>query len=40
MLFCFSAKIGLPDLPAALSHWLRLLQQSPLESVSQLKRRG
>ena len=37
MLFYFPAEIKLPDLPAALSQWLHLLQRSPLNAVSQLQ---
>lgn len=34
MLFYFPAEIKLPDLPAALSQWLQLLGNSPLDAVS------
>jgi hypothetical protein len=34
MLFYFPTEIELSDLPAALGHWLQLLEESPLDAVS------
>jgi hypothetical protein len=37
MLFSFPAEIKLADLPGAMEHWARLLDDSPIDSVSQVQ---